>query len=91
MWKRLIPSIVIDIHAKDYQGNTMIYKAAEKGSIELLRWLIRKGGKGYIVNEKGETPFSRAMTIKDDSCAWELIQNRLVFREKPSEKKISSI
>jgi ankyrin repeat protein len=91
MWERLVPSIVIDIHAKDYQGNTMMHKAAENGSIELLTWLIRKGARGDVYNEKGETPFFKAMTVEEDSCAWELIQKNLAVKETPSDKRISSI
>jgi ankyrin repeat protein len=52
MWERLVPNIAINIHAKDDQGNTMMHKAAENGSIELLTWLICKGARGMCTIRK---------------------------------------
>jgi ankyrin repeat protein len=69
----------------------MLHKAAENGSIELLKWLVRKGANGHVFNEKGETPFFKAMTVEEDLCAWELIQNKLAVKETPSDKRISSL
>ena len=91
MFKRLEPSIDIDVHIQDHRGNTMLHYAAENGSIDLLKWLIRKGAKGNVFNKEGETPFCRAMAVEKDTCAWELIQHGLAVTEKPSSTRISSL
>ncbi|PMD19232.1 ankyrin, partial [Hyaloscypha hepaticicola] len=31
------------------------------------------------------------MTVEEDLCAWELIENKLAFKETPSDKRISSL
>ncbi|MHC4435311.1 MAG: ankyrin repeat domain-containing protein, partial [Planctomycetota bacterium] len=49
-----------DLNAKDSQGRTALYLAAERGNKELLELLIKKGADVNVATMRGENAFSLA-------------------------------
>ncbi|NXS55741.1 ANR42 protein, partial [Brachypteracias leptosomus] len=53
---RLVRSGVININERDDKGSTLMHKAAARGHVHCLQWLIEMGADCDITNDAGETP-----------------------------------
>ena len=49
-----------DVNAKDDDGETPLFGAAEMGNLSMARFLVSKGADVRILNKKGETIASQA-------------------------------
>ena len=49
-----------DVNAKDNKGNTPLHKAAQKGHLEFIEFLVGKGADVNAKNDDGNTPLHRA-------------------------------
>uniref|UniRef100_A0A803VL21 Ankyrin repeat domain 42 n=1 Tax=Ficedula albicollis TaxID=59894 RepID=A0A803VL21_FICAL len=93
--RRLVRSGVVNINERDNKGSTLLHKAAERGHIHCLQWLLETGADCDITNDAGETPEDVAKrfrhlaavelltprTANDNSSDEELDANNMKFFE----------
>jgi uncharacterized protein len=53
--KYLVEELHADVNAKDHEGNTALHNAAARGDVEMIQYLVSKGGDVKAVNREGKT------------------------------------
>ena len=58
--KFLIEEAGADVNARDHEGNSAMHHAASRGDVEMLKYLVSKGGDPLVVNREGQTTVDMA-------------------------------
>jgi hypothetical protein len=53
--KYLVEELGPDVNAVDHEGNTAMHKAAARGDVEMILYLVAKGADPTAVNREGKT------------------------------------
>jgi len=53
--KYLVEELHADVNASDHEGNTAMHNAAARGDVEMILYLVSKGGDPKVVNREGKT------------------------------------
>ncbi|XP_039219866.1 ankyrin repeat domain-containing protein 42 isoform X1 [Crotalus tigris] len=54
--RMLLENKIINVNERDNRGSTLLHKAAGKGHLHILEWLINREADCNIANDAGETP-----------------------------------
>ena len=53
--KYLVDELGLDVNARDFQGYTALHHAASRGDVEMILYLVEKGGDVTVVSREGQT------------------------------------
>ncbi len=72
--KEIIQKEPDEVHAKDTQGRTALHRAAQKGNIEMVEFLIASGADMNAKDDNGRTPLIYALDFNNFDIANLLIE-----------------